>query len=118
MGVRREKVALSSGCKSHPAAAPAGSKRKLLVRHQFLFPEQRAENPQQGRIAPRQLRRAAARAQWSLQPNPDFIYSAVLDRINAMATLPSVTIENLICRDADPAPVALCLWGPTPGSSL
>jgi hypothetical protein len=25
MGVRREKVALSSGCKSHPATAPAGS---------------------------------------------------------------------------------------------
>ncbi|WP_327373322.1 hypothetical protein, partial [Caballeronia arationis] len=25
MGVRREKVALSSGCKSHPANAPAGS---------------------------------------------------------------------------------------------
>src|ERR1700675_4936139 len=27
MGVRREKVALSSGCKSHPATAPAGSNR-------------------------------------------------------------------------------------------
>jgi hypothetical protein len=27
MGVRREKVALSSGCKSHPAIAPAGSNR-------------------------------------------------------------------------------------------
>jgi hypothetical protein len=26
-GVRREKVALSSGCKSHPANAPAGSNR-------------------------------------------------------------------------------------------
>jgi hypothetical protein len=27
VGVRREKVALSSGCKSHPATAPAGSNR-------------------------------------------------------------------------------------------
>jgi hypothetical protein len=27
MGVRREKAALSSGCKSHPATAPAGSNR-------------------------------------------------------------------------------------------
>jgi hypothetical protein len=27
MGVRREKVALSSGCKSRPATAPAGSNR-------------------------------------------------------------------------------------------
>src|SRR5262252_4911329 len=27
MGVRREKAALSSGCKSHPATAPAGSSR-------------------------------------------------------------------------------------------
>jgi hypothetical protein len=26
-GVRREKAALSSGCKSHPATAPAGSNR-------------------------------------------------------------------------------------------
>ncbi len=26
-GVRREKAALSSGCKSHPATAPAGSSR-------------------------------------------------------------------------------------------
>ena len=27
LGVRREKAALSSGCKSHPATAPAGSNR-------------------------------------------------------------------------------------------
>jgi len=27
VGVRREKAALSSGCKSHPATAPAGSNR-------------------------------------------------------------------------------------------
>jgi hypothetical protein len=27
MGVRRDKAALSSGCKSHPATAPAGSSR-------------------------------------------------------------------------------------------
>src|SRR5580658_3889704 len=27
IGVRREKAALSSGCKSHPATAPAGSNR-------------------------------------------------------------------------------------------
>jgi hypothetical protein len=27
MGVRRDKAALSSGCKSHPAIAPAGSSR-------------------------------------------------------------------------------------------
>ena len=27
VGVRREKAALSSGCKAHPAAAPAGSNR-------------------------------------------------------------------------------------------
>ena len=27
MGVRRDKAALSSGCKSHPASAPAGSNR-------------------------------------------------------------------------------------------
>ncbi|HWJ17633.1 MAG TPA: hypothetical protein VNR65_02790, partial [Geobacterales bacterium] len=27
MGVRREKAALSSGCKPHPATAPAGSNR-------------------------------------------------------------------------------------------
>jgi hypothetical protein len=27
MGVRRDKAALSSGCKSHPATAPAGSNR-------------------------------------------------------------------------------------------
>jgi hypothetical protein len=27
LGVRREKAALSSGCKTHPAAAPAGSNR-------------------------------------------------------------------------------------------
>ena len=27
MGVRRDKPALSSGCKSHPANAPAGSSR-------------------------------------------------------------------------------------------
>jgi hypothetical protein len=27
LGVRRGKVALSSGCKSHPAIAPAGSNR-------------------------------------------------------------------------------------------
>ena len=27
MGVRRDKAALSSGCKSHPANAPAGSSR-------------------------------------------------------------------------------------------
>ncbi len=27
VGVRRDKAALSSGCKSHPAAAPAGSNR-------------------------------------------------------------------------------------------
>ena len=27
MGVRRDKAALSSGCKSHPANAPAGSNR-------------------------------------------------------------------------------------------
>jgi hypothetical protein len=27
MGVRRAKAALSSGCKSHPAIAPAGSNR-------------------------------------------------------------------------------------------
>jgi hypothetical protein len=27
LGVRRDKAALSSGCKSHPAAAPAGSNR-------------------------------------------------------------------------------------------
>ena len=27
VGVRREKAALSSGCKSHPANAPAGSNR-------------------------------------------------------------------------------------------
>jgi len=27
MGVRRAKAALSSGCKSHPATAPAGSNR-------------------------------------------------------------------------------------------
>ena len=26
-GVRREKAALSSGCESHPATAPAGSNR-------------------------------------------------------------------------------------------
>ena len=26
-GVRRDKAALSSGCKSHPATAPAGSNR-------------------------------------------------------------------------------------------
>jgi hypothetical protein len=26
-GVRREKAALSSGCKAHPAPAPAGSNR-------------------------------------------------------------------------------------------
>jgi hypothetical protein len=26
-GVRREKAALSSGCKAHPATAPAGSNR-------------------------------------------------------------------------------------------
>ena len=27
VGVRREKAALSSGCKAHPATAPAGSNR-------------------------------------------------------------------------------------------
>ena len=27
LGVRRDKAALSSGCKSHPATAPAGSNR-------------------------------------------------------------------------------------------
>ena len=27
LGVRREKAALSSGCKPHPATAPAGSNR-------------------------------------------------------------------------------------------
>jgi hypothetical protein len=27
VGVRRDKAALSSGCKSHPATAPAGSNR-------------------------------------------------------------------------------------------
>ena len=27
IGVRREKAALSSGCKAHPATAPAGSNR-------------------------------------------------------------------------------------------
>ena len=27
MGVRRDKAALSSGCESHPATAPAGSNR-------------------------------------------------------------------------------------------
>ena len=27
IGVRREKAALSSGCKSHPATAPGGSNR-------------------------------------------------------------------------------------------
>jgi hypothetical protein len=27
LGVRRDKAALSSGCKSHPANAPAGSSR-------------------------------------------------------------------------------------------
>jgi hypothetical protein len=27
LGVRRDKAALSSGCKSHPATAPAGSSR-------------------------------------------------------------------------------------------
>ena len=27
VGVRREKAALSSGCKPHPATAPAGSNR-------------------------------------------------------------------------------------------
>ena len=27
LGVRRDKAALSSGCKSHPAIAPAGSSR-------------------------------------------------------------------------------------------
>jgi hypothetical protein len=27
LGVRRDKAALSSGCKSHPADAPAGSNR-------------------------------------------------------------------------------------------
>jgi len=27
LGVRRDKAALSSGCKSHPANAPAGSNR-------------------------------------------------------------------------------------------
>ncbi len=27
MGVRRDKAALSSGCKCHPATAPAGSNR-------------------------------------------------------------------------------------------
>jgi hypothetical protein len=27
IGVRREKAALSSGCKTHPATAPAGSNR-------------------------------------------------------------------------------------------
>jgi hypothetical protein len=27
LGVRREKAALSSGCKAHPATAPAGSNR-------------------------------------------------------------------------------------------
>jgi len=29
--VRREKVALSSGCKSHPAIAPAGSNSKKVL---------------------------------------------------------------------------------------
>jgi hypothetical protein len=32
MGVRRDKAALSSGCKSRPASAPAGSNRSSSVR--------------------------------------------------------------------------------------
>ncbi len=30
LGVRRGKAAFSSGCKSHPAIAPAGSNRRVL----------------------------------------------------------------------------------------
>jgi hypothetical protein len=34
-GVRRDKAALSSGCKSHPATAPAGSNRSSYRGHEI-----------------------------------------------------------------------------------
>src|SRR5258705_13689337 len=47
-GVRREKAALSSGCKSHPATAPAGSNRSSYGGNEVA----------EGQLVPRDVRRA------------------------------------------------------------
>jgi hypothetical protein len=39
-GVRRDKAALSSGCKPHPATAPAGSNRRAMEVPKWLEPSE------------------------------------------------------------------------------
>src|SRR5580692_6495191 len=52
MGVRREKAALSSGCKPHPATAPAGSNRSQI---------RKATTPRGRRPRPRAFTRRSPR---------------------------------------------------------
>jgi hypothetical protein len=49
IGVRREKAALSSGCKSHPATAPAGSNRSSYGGDAALFLAARSKRQQRSK---------------------------------------------------------------------